>query len=427
MSTASSYPAKTIAALREDSFHIIDYVLAHNQPHQAVQRALKQHLPTDDKRIYLLSIGKAAWTMAKAAVDVLQDRLIQGMIITKTGHSQGALKRCQIFEAGHPVVDERSLYAGKQAIAMASSLGAHDRLVLLISGGGSALFESTPLSLDELQQITAQLLDSGADIVEVNTIRKRLSLVKGGKFAQICAPAEVCAIVLSDVIGNHLDSIASGPVAPDSTTSSEAQDIIDRYQIQLSEKATQLLSIKTPKETTGVVHHVIGSVETLCTAAAQAARERGYTPHITDTQVTCDVGAHARHFVEQALKLQAQITAPAALIAGGECTVTVRGSGTGGRNQEFALIAGQMIEGNDSVVIFSLGSDGSDGPTDAAGGICDGASVVRMKANGINACDAAANNDSYHALKASGDLLITGPTGTNINDLQVALILPDSR
>lgn len=420
--TAINAP-RTIITLREHCQQIISYILQENQPTNAVISALKD-LSITNEHLYLLSIGKAAWTMAHAATLTLPHQFERGIVITKEGHSNGSLDRCQIFEASHPVVDNRGLIAGKAACLLSQNLGEEDHLIFLISGGGSALFESSSLPLPRLQAINEQLLHAGANIVEINTIRKRLSQVKGGKFARLCAPAHISCIILSDVLGDRLDSIASGPAAPDTTTTAQALEIAQRYQLEMDDELHALLTEETPKTLTNVTHQIIGSVDTLCNAAAHAAKDLGYQPIITDTAVSCDVYEHAHRFTQQAKELLHQISQPTALIAGGECTVTVKGKGKGGRNQEFALIAAQMIQNTNNIVLFSLGSDGTDGPTDAAGGICDGESLIRMSRQGIIADKALQNNDSYHALHASNDLIVTGPTGTNVNDVQVALIYP---
>ena len=295
-----------------------------------------------------------------------------------------------------------------------------DTVVFLLSGGGSALFEKPLLPLAELQDVTNQLLAAGADIVEINTIRKRLSAVKGGRFARHCAPAQVFAVVLSDILGDPLDMIASGPAYPDSSSCAQALDIAKRYGLRLSERAWALLAQETPKTLTNVETQITGSVRELCSAAANACRERGYEPVILTDRLCCEareagsfLGSIARTHAGQGKKL--------AFLAGGETVVHLTGTGLGGRNQELALAAAPMIAGLDAAV-FSVGSDGTDGPTDAAGGYVDGSTAAALAQNQLNVYDVLQNNDAYHALKAVDGLIITGATGTNVNDVAVVLI-----
>ena len=277
-----------------------------------------------------------------------------------------------------------------------------------------------------MQDITSQLLRCGADIVEINTVRKRLSAVKGGRFAQACSPAQVYSIVLSDIIGDPLDMIASGPAYPDSSTCAQAMAVADKYQLKLSERARTLLGQETPKQLTNVTTQITGSVRELCAAAARECAALGYEPVILTDRLTCEA-REAGRFLAAVARTHAGDGRATAYLAGGETVVHVTGNGRGGRNQELALAAAEGIAGLKNAAVLSVGSDGTDGPTDAAGGYADGDTWETLAAVG---CDAAAmlnNNDAYHALKAVDGLIVTGATGTNVNDVAVVLIRSDDR
>ena len=388
-------------------------------PDNAVRRALEsKEFPG---RVILVAAGKAAWQMAKAAYDVLGGRIDSGVVVTKYDHVMGPIGDLQLCEAGHPVPDENSFAGTRKALAATENLTESDTVLFLLSGGGSALFEDPLVSGEELQDITRQLLASGADIVEMNTIRKRLSGVKGGRFAVHCAPARVYTIVLSDILGDPLDMIASGPACPDSSTCAEARAIAAKYKLQLSSAAAALLEEETPKALNNVTTCINGSVRELCTAAAKAAAELGYEPVLLTDQLCCQA-REAGSFLGTVLKTHAGSGKNLAFIAGGETVVKLIGKGLGGRNQELALAAAPAIAGIAGAAVFSVGSDGTDGPTDAAGGYADGDTAAALKAQGITVFDVLENNDAYHALEACGGLIITGPTGTNVNDVAVALL-----
>lgn len=405
--------------LREDAAQIIEACLLASLPDTAVKKAISQ-IEFSAGRLVLVAIGKAAWSMAKAASEALGDRIDEGIVITKYDHVKGEIPHVICLEAGHPVPDENSYAATSRAVDMVRSLTELDRVLFLISGGGSALFESPVIPEEEMLDITRQLLASGADIVEINTIRKRLSLVKGGRFAQICAPARVECIVLSDIIGDPLDMIASGPAYPDSSTREDAMAIIARYHLKVSEEALACLQIETPKAVDNVSTYVTGSVRELCRAAEGKARELGFDSQILTDCLACQA-KEAGSFLGSIAKSHAE-DGPRAFIAGGETVVHLTGQGKGGRNQELALASAEQIAGLDNVVIFSLGSDGTDGPTDAAGGIVDGLTKQMLAVQGIAIYEVLRANDSYHALELVDGLIKTGPTGTNVNDVAVVLI-----
>ena len=404
--------------LRRDADAIIRSSLNAVLPDEAVRRALKAFAPRGG-RVLLVAAGKAAWQMAHAAVETLS-RVDGGVVVTKYGHVKGEIPGVTCCEAGHPIPDENSFAATEKALALVQGLTAEDTVLFLLSGGGSALFERPLLPGEELQDITSQLLASGADIVEMNTIRKRLSAVKGGRFAQACAPAEVFSIVLSDILGDPLDMIASGPAVPDTSTCAQALAIAEKYHLNLSEQAKTLLQQETPKALDNVTTRITGSVRELCTAAANACRELGYEPILLTDQLCCEA-REAGSFLGSIVRTHTGHGKKLAFIAGGETVVHLTGKGLGGRNQELALAAAPAIAGLNAAV-FSVGSDGTDGPTDAAGGYVDGETFAALAAKGWNVFDTLQHNDAYHALRAVEGLIMTGATGTNVNDVAVALL-----
>ncbi|MGQ9856546.1 MAG: glycerate kinase type-2 family protein [Fervidobacterium sp.] len=414
--------------LKEHINQIISYTLQHILPDNAVRQKLEElNIPTDKGRIIVVAIGKAAWRMAKAAKEVLRERIDKGIVITKYHHSEGAIEGFEIFEAGHPIPDENTLTATKRALELTSNLSGNDIVLFLVSGGGSALFElpQEGIALEEIQNLTQQLLKSGANIVEINTIRKHLSIVKGGRFAQHVYPAKVISLVLSDVLGDRLDSIASGPAYPDSTTSEMALQIIEKYNISVSNAILNALKNETPKELTNVETYIIGSVKVACERAMEKAKELGYNTLLLTTTLDCEAREAGRFLSAIAKEIKQNdvpVKKPAAVILGGETIVHVKGSGKGGRNQELALSFALAIEGIEGIALCSFGTDGTDGPTDAAGGIVDSLTAAKIRSAGHNPEALLENNNSYTALKIAGDLLITGPTGTNVNDLIVMIV-----
>ena len=405
--------------LRAHADRIVSKSIRAVLPDEAVSRALTgREFPG---RVVLVAAGKAAWQMAKAAYDCMGRRIDAGVVVTKYGHVMGAIGNFTLYEAGHPVPDENSFAGTQKALDLTADLKAGDTVLFLLSGGGSALFEKPLVPGEELQDITNQLLSCGADIVEINTIRKRLSDVKGGRFARHCAPAHVFSVVLSDVLGDPLDMIASGPAAPDTSTCAQALAIAEKYGLDLSADARALLAQETPKELHNVTTRINGSVRELCAAAANAARDLGYEPFILTDQLTCQA-REAGSFLASILKTNAGAGRNLAFIAGGETVVKLTGTGKGGRNQELALAAALGIDGILGAVVFSVGSDGTDGPTDAAGGYVDHRTASELKAMGVDIDQVLRDNDSYHALLKTGGLIITGPTGTNVNDVAVALL-----
>ena len=404
--------------LYQEALQITDSAIQAVKPDAAVKRALSE-MPHSG-RIFLVAAGKAAWQMADAAVKTL-GQMEDGVVVTKYGHVKAEIPGVRCYEAGHPVPDANSFAATEKALELVHGLHPEDTVLFLLSGGGSALFEKPLISGEELQEITAQLLASGADIVEMNTIRKRLSGVKGGRFASACAPAKVFSIVLSDILGDPLDMIASGPAVPDTSTSAQALAIAEKYRLKLSEQAQALLKQETPKTLDNVTTRITGSVRELCAAAAAACRERGYEPILLTDRLCCEA-REAGSFLGSIVRTHAGRGKKLAYIAGGETVVHLTGNGLGGRNQELALAAAPALAGLEHCCVFSVGSDGTDGPTDAAGGYVDGQTDAALRTAGWDVFAALQNNDAYHALQAIGSLLITGPTGTNVNDVSVALV-----
>lgn len=406
--------------LREDADQIIKLSIQAVLPDEAVAKAL-QGKDFGDGKIYMVAAGKAAWQMGKAAADILKDRLEAGIVVTKYDHVKGEIPETQCFEAGHPVPDANSFKATQAALDLVTQAGEGDTVVFLLSGGGSALFEKPLIPADELTDITEQFLACGADIVEMNTVRKRLSAVKGGRFALACEPAKVFSVVLSDILGDPLDMIASGPAYPDSSTCQEAVAIAEKYNLRLSSDARELLRQETPTELHNVETQITGSVTNLCKAAADACEKLGYEPIILTDQLNC-VAREAGAFMAAIAKTHRNTTKSLAFIAGGETVVHLTGKGKGGRNQELALAAAEGIAGLTGTAVFSIGSDGTDGPTDAAGGYSDGYTKSKLEEQNLSVFAVLQDNDAYHALQKTGGLIITGATGTNVNDVAVLLI-----
>ncbi len=406
--------------VHDDADHIIKESLKAVMPDAAVRRALEDK-DIGNGRVILIAAGKAAWQMADTAHRVLGDRVYSGLVITKYGSSRGQIGNYTCIEAGHPVPDENSFKGAGLALDEVRGLCAEDTVLFLLSGGGSALFEKPAVTPEELQDITRQLLGCGADIREINTVRKHISEIKGGRFAQACSPARVYSIVLSDIIGDPLDMIASGPAYPDASTCADAFNVLRKYNIIVSSHARKCIEKETPKTLDNIETVVTGSVRELCSAAEKAAKACGYETVVLTDRLDCM--AREAGIMLGDIALSHQISEKSiAFIAGGETVVKLTGDGIGGRNQEIALAAADKISGCRDTVIFSIGSDGSDGPTDAAGGIADGMTKERLSHAGVDIFSSLQKNDSYNALKECGGLIKTGPTGTNVNDVAAVLI-----
>ena len=406
--------------IKKDAAYIIEESIKKVMPDEAVIRALHGK-KFDTGKLYVVAVGKAAWRMAKTASEILKDRIYAGVVCTKYDHVKSEIKGFQCFEGGHPVPDKNSYLGTQAALDMVSNLSEEDTVLFLLSGGSSALFEKPLIREEEMAGITQQLLACGADITEINTLRKRLSAVKGGKFAQICKPAHVYSIILSDVPGDSMVMIGSGPAYPDKSTSEDALKIVKKYGLCLSREASDLLRTETPKELSNVENVVTGSVGDLCRAAADACRVRGYEPVILTEYLDCQA-KEAGSFMASIARSHQKSCKSLAFIAGGETVVQLTGDGKGGRNQELALSAAVGLADLKNTAIFSIGSDGTDGPTDAAGGYCDGETKKKLDHQGIDIFEVLKRNDAYNALKKADGLIRTGATGTNVNDVAVLLI-----
>lgn len=409
-----------MTTIKQDAETIVHEVIHSALPDIAVKNAL-QEIDLGNGNLYVISIGKAGWTMAMAVQEVLGTRITKGICITKYGHVKAEIPGIVCYEAGHPVTDANSIAATQKVIDLVQGCTKEDTILFLISGGGSALFEKPLLPLEEYQDINQQLLNCGADIKEINTVRKHLSAVKGGRFAELCSPARMECIILSDVIGDEVDSIASGPACADSSTSEDAMKVIAKYQLKVSKIVSEVLRQETPKQIGNVSTKIIGSVRILCEKAEKVCRELGYETEIWRTDLSCEAKDAGEYFAKKAQEHRND-TNSYALIAGGETVVHVTGNGLGGRNQEMALACAGGISGMENVCFFSVGSDGTDGPTDAAGGIVTGMTKQKLAAKKISLEDKLQEHDSYNALKMCDGLVMTGPTGTNVNDFSVLLV-----
>jgi glycerate 2-kinase len=386
------------------------------------------------RSVSVVAAGKAAGPMARAAVEVLGDNVSGGIVVTKDDHDPGPEVLETVF-ASHPEPDERGVEAARKIRELAESLGEGDLLLALVSGGASALLADPepPIELADLKGLTGDLLRSGADIGEINTVRKHVSVLKGGGLVRLASPAPTAALLLSDVVGDEPSSIASGLTAPDPTTLDEARSVLERYGIEPPESIAEHLD--GAEENPGpddpvfenVVNLICGGGRHAAEAAAEKARELGYAPLLLTTTLTGDaLGAASMYaaIVREVLASGNPIAPPCAVVSGGEATVVVRGSGKGGPNEEFSLALAVELDGVEGWAAFSADTDGNDGSTDAAGGIVGGATARAIRDAGKDPAEALSNNDSYAALEAGGGLLVTGPTGTNVNDLRVALISP---
>jgi hydroxypyruvate reductase len=379
------------------------------------------------RNIYVIGAGKASAQMARAIERLLGARITAGEINVKDGHG-APLRRIQINECGHPVPDQRGVDGARRIARIASQATADDLIVCLISGGASALLPlpAPPITLAEKQKTTRLLLRSGASIHEMNCVRKHISQIKGGQLARLAYPATLLTLILSDVIGDDLDVIGSGPTVPDRSTLADARAIFDKYGIGNKLPAAAQETPKPGDRIFAKTHNVIVGSNALAVDAAEVeARRLGFHTLVLSTFLEGEAREIARVHAAIAKEIRATgrpVKTPACVISGGETTVTVRGKGLGGRNQEFALAAALDIAGLQNVLILSAGTDGTDGPTDAAGAIADGTTLVRAQALGLNAPAFLANNDSYRFFEATGDLIKTGPTGTNVADIQLVLV-----
>ncbi|MGA2275243.1 MAG: glycerate kinase [Bryobacteraceae bacterium] len=421
--------------LRRQAARIFRAALRAADPHDAVMRYLARRDYSRFRHVYVIGAGKAGASMARAAERALGSVVTGGLVNVKYGHV-AKLRRVELNECGHPVPDERGVAGAERIAEIAATAGEGDLVLCLISGGASALLPlpAPPVTLAEKQNVTRLLLASGADIHEINALRKHLSAIKGGQLARLAWPAKVEALLVSDVIGDNLDVIGSGPAAPDPSTFVDAAGVLARYGIRDKVPAAVRARIdqgvagaidETPKPGdplfARVRNTVVGGNRLALDAAARHARELGFRTLVLSSTVAGETREIARMhaaIAREAAEHGRPVKPPACIITGGETTVTLRGDGLGGRNQEFVLAAALDIAGLDNVVVFSAGTDGTDGPTDAAGAIADG-DTLRRKPDARRYLDA---NDSYHYFEALGDLVITGPTNTNVADVRILLI-----
>jgi glycerate 2-kinase len=437
----------TADRLREDALACIHAAIAAVEPEALVRNFLEKHpdLLEVPGTIHLTGIGKAAPAMARGAAAILGDRLASGALIVPAGQEAGAPAGIEVFGGGHPVPNEDGIRGAERILALAERLTENDLLLCVISGGGSALMTLPPagISLDDLRATTQLLLQAGATIDELNAVRKHLDRLKGGRLARAAAPARVLALILSDVVGDPLDIIASGPVSPDPTTYADALDVLDRYDLRAKvpravrdhleggERGEEPESPGPGNEAFERVRaEIVGNNVLAARAAEQEARKRGYNTKILTTTLTGearDVGRDLAHQAVRALREGTPVQTPACLIAAGETTVTVTGTGKGGRNQEVALGAAIALDElltdpeRDHILIASAGTDGIDGPTNAAGALATGTTVKRATEQGRDARAALADNDAHPFFHSIGDLVLTGATGTNVMDLVIFL------
>lgn len=436
--------------LRSDIREIFDAGLKAADPGEAIRRTVKlagkrlmigdrEYDPGAFNRIMIVGAGKAAASMAAALEGILGSYITGGMITTKYGHGL-KLKTVSVTEAGHPIPDESGVQGSRRILDLLEGAGERDLILCVISGGGSALLPMPAgnISLHDKQKTTQALLDCGADIHEVNTIRKHISGIKGGRLAEAAFPGTLVTLMLSDVPGDDPDVIASGPTVPDSSTFRDCMEIVDKYD--LGEKmplsvvaylrnGVQGREPETPKPGDRVFDRTLALITGSCalsvSSAKQKAIELGYETIILSSCIegeTRDVAKVHAAIAKEVLKSGNPVSVPGCVISGGETTVTIRGNGLGGRNMEFVLAAAIEIEELGGVTVLSGGTDGTDGPTDAAGAIADGATVRNARGRGLDAAGYLRNNDSYHFFEATGDLLITGPTMTNVMDLRIFLV-----
>ena len=418
---------------RKDARASLKAALAAADPTAAVEEALRRRRDLDRyARIFVVGAGKAGGTMARAAEKVLGKRIAAGCVNVKDGDPAKS-RRIDLVPCGHPVPDERGVEGARRIAAICAEAGEKDLVVCLLSGGASALTPSPapPVTLAEKQETTRLMLACGATIHELNALRKHISLLKGGQLAKLAAPAHVLSLILSDVVGDNLDVIGSGPTAPDASTFATALAVLDKYGLRNRVPASVRERLErgegeTPKSGDALFDNVeniiVGSNQKSLEAAARKAKELGYRTMILASTIEGETRDVARMHAAIARQIRTSgqpLRPPAAVISGGETTVTIRGEGKGGRNQEFALAAAIDIAGLKDTLILSAGTDGTDGPTAAAGALADGNTVARSTRS---AAEALAKNDSYPFFAELGDLIITGSTGTNVMDLHLILV-----
>ena len=404
--------------MKKDALDIISCAIRAADPYDSTKNILNELEKEVGGKLTVFSIGKAAVPMASAAQDVFGDEIKTGLLITKYGHcGDFHSDYFEMIESAHPVSDENSILAAERALDIAESLKENDALIVLLSGGGSALMEKSVLPSETQREITRKLLARGAEIDEINAIRRRISLVKGGRLAAAAYPAKVYTVALSDVLNNDKSVIASGITVREPLTKSDYEKIANKYLPEYADKFNEILSVDVRLRINDGGFFFAGDINSLCSAAEKREQELGYNIADSSRSLTGEASDTAASLIADSLKHSGKN----AFIYGGETTVTLKGSGLGGRNQEMALRAAIELRGKKNIVFASAGSDGTDGPTDAAGGIVDGNTYGEMVKAGISPEAELENNNSYYALKAVDALIVTGPTGTNVNDLTLIL------
>jgi glycerate 2-kinase len=436
--------------LRRDAISIFEAGIKAVEPVNAVKKHLirkggllelegRVYDLSDYDNVYVIGMGKAAASMALAVEDILGESLTEGVVNVKYGHT-APLRIVSANEAGHPVPDARGLRGTEEILRILARTGERDLIICLISGGGSALLPmpAEGLTLEHKQSLTKTLLESGATIQEINALRKHLSRVKGGRLARLACPSTVISLILSDVIGDDLDSIASGPTVPDKSTFEDCIKIIERYGLgnKIPPGVLKYIELgilgkieETPKPGDPAFSRtqniIVASNIIAATAAKEKASDLGYNCLLLSTFIHGETIEAAKLHAAIARELVSSgnpVHKPACIVSGGETTVTIKGMGKGGRNQEFSLAAAIYIEGLENVLVLSGGTDGTDGPTDAAGALADGTTVARACKLGLKAHEFLSENDSYNFFKPLDDLLMTGPTNTNVMDLRIILV-----
>lgn len=442
---------RSVESLRQDARTIFDAGVKAADPVKAVSRHVRlvrgsievdghRYRLSDYRNVYVVGAGKGSAKMARAVEEMLGHRIAGGIVIVKVGYSV-PLRKLIVIEAGHPIPDGNGVRGTVRLMNLLRKTTAEDLVFCLLSGGGSALLTrpAEGLSLRDKRQMTRLLINSGAPIGQINAVRKHMSQVKGGRLAKLIHPASLISLILSDVVGDPIETVASGPTAPDSSTFFDCQNVFDRYGLtrEIPRSVAMLIQRgcngeieETPKHGDPAFDSarniIVGNNQLALLAATQEAENLGYRVLVLSESAEGEAADVAVRHVAVAKEILAKgdpIPRPACVLSGGEATVTVTGNGLGGRNQEFALAAAQEIDGLQGVVALSGGTDGTDGPTDAAGGIVDGATIQRAESKRLNARDYLKNNDSYHFLRATDDLLITGPTFTNVMDLRLVLVV----
>lgn len=441
----------SVESLRQDARTIFDAGVKAADPVKAVSRHIRRvrgsievdghrYRLSDYRNVYVVGAGKGSAKMAGAVEEMLGHRIAGGIVIVKVGYSV-PLRKLIVIEAGHPIPDGNGVRGTVRLMNLLRKTTAEDLVFCLLSGGGSALLTcpAEGLSLRDKRQMTRLLINCGAPIGQINAVRKHMSQVKGGRLAKLIHPASLISLILSDVVGDPIETVASGPTAPDSSTFFDCRNVFDRYGLtrEIPRSVAMLIQRgcngeieETPKHGDPAFDSarniIVGNNQLALLAATQEAENLGYRVLVLSESAEGEAADVAVRHVAVAKEILAKgdpIPRPACVLSGGEATVTVTGNGLGGRNQEFALAAAQEIDGLQGVVALSGGTDGTDGPTDAAGGIVDGATIQRAESKRLNARDYLKNNDSYHFLRATDDLLITGPTFTNVMDLRLVLVV----